>query len=144
MYIWIPKLLVALPQHKFIAWSSQVQYFIDRKTAKPEELRSVLGRMENLATIIPMFGHFLNNVRALEIKATATDKSQRINNRAKEDFRLFLHFLKRAHAGVNMNLITFRIPTKIYINDASEHGLGGFSIDDNQMILILKEKMKMA
>ena len=26
-----------------------------------------------------------------------------------------------------MNLITFRVPNKIYINDASEHGLGGFA-----------------
>ena len=26
-----------------------------------------------------------------------------------------------------MNNITFRAPTKIYINDASEHGLGGFA-----------------
>ena len=26
-----------------------------------------------------------------------------------------------------MNLITFRSPNKIYINDAPEHGLGGFA-----------------
>ena len=26
-----------------------------------------------------------------------------------------------------MNLMTFRAPTKIYINDACEHGLGGFA-----------------
>jgi hypothetical protein len=31
-----------------------------------------------------------------------------------------------ARKGINMNLITFRCPNKVYINDASEHGLGGF------------------
>ena len=83
--------------------------------------------MENLVTIIPMFGHFLNNTRHLEIKATATDRNQKINKRAKDDFKLCLKFLEWAHAGVNMNLMTFRKPNKTYINDASEHGLGGFS-----------------
>ena len=121
------QLLVKLPSHKFIAWSSQVESFLTRKTANSKDLRSVLGRMENIAIMIPMFGHFLNNIRQLEIKATNTNKNQLINKRAKEDFNLALKFLKRAKEGVNMNLITFRSPTKIYINDASEHGLGGFA-----------------
>ena len=121
------RLLVKLPSHKFIAWSSQVRSFLDRKTANSKDLRSVLGRMENVAIMIPMFGHFLNNIRQLEIKATNTNKNQIITKRAKEDFNLALKFLERAKDGVNMNLITFRSPNKIYINDASEHGLGGFA-----------------
>ena len=54
-----------------------------------------MGRMGNLATIIPMFGYFLINVRALGIEVTATDKLQRINKRAKDDFKLLLNFLRK-------------------------------------------------
>jgi hypothetical protein len=119
-------LLVKLPFHKFKAWTSQVDSFISRKSSNSKDLQSVLGRLENVAIIIPMFGHFLNNIRQLQIKAELINKNVKINQRAKDDFTLAKQFLERAHNGVNMNLITFRRPDKIYINDASEHGLGGF------------------
>ena len=121
------QLLVSLPIHKYKAWSSQVSSFVTRKSASSEDLHSVLGRLENIAIIIPMFGHFLNNIRHLEINATITQRNQVINKRTKEDFVLALKFLTKAHNGFNMNLIVFRAPNKIYINDASEHGLGGFA-----------------
>ena len=47
----------------------QVYSFISRKSSNAEDLSSVLGRMENIAIVIPMFGHFLNNIRQLEIKS---------------------------------------------------------------------------
>ena len=46
--------------------------------------------------------------------------------RSKEDFKITLKFLRKEKEGVNMNIITFLSPNKIYINDASEHSLGGF------------------
>ena len=116
-----------LPEHKHKAWSSQVEKFIFNKTANADDLRSVLGHMENIAIMIPMFGHFLNNIRQLEIKANIAKKNQIIIKRAKDHFKLALKFLDQARKGVNMNLITFRIPNKINICDASEHGLGGFA-----------------
>ena len=121
------RLLIQLPKHKFKAWSTQVDSFTKRKSACSKDLQSILGRLENIAIIIPMFGHFLNNIRQTEIKATISNKSQKINNRTREDFVLAKKFIEKAYSGVNMNLMTFRVPTKIYINDASEHGLGGFA-----------------
>ena len=120
-------LTVHLPSHKFIAWSEQVNSFIARKTANSKDLQSLLGRLEHVAVMIPMYAHFLNNIRALEIKATQSNRNQVINKRSKIDLKLSLKFLKKAHDGINMNLITFRSPSKVYINDASEHGLGGFA-----------------
>ena len=120
-------LITSLPSHKYKAWSSQVLSFLSRKSANAKDLRSVLGRLENVAIIIPMFGHFLNNIRATEIQASITKRNQKISKRAHDDFKLALKFITRAYNGVNMNNITFRAPTKIYINDASEHGLGGFA-----------------
>ena len=120
-------LTASLPEHKYKAWSSQVQSFTSRSTSNAKDLRSILGRLENVAIIIPMLGHFLNNIRQLEILASISNKNQRINNRSKEDFKLAQKFLDLAFKGVSLNTTTFRVPNKIYINDASEHGLGGFA-----------------
>jgi hypothetical protein len=135
-------LLIKLPAHKFKAWSSQVNSFISRKTANEKDLSSVLGRLENVAVLIPSFGHFLNNIRQLEIKAAITKKNQVINKRAKDDFELALKFLERARMGINMNLITFRVPNKIYICDASEHGLGGFATHGRAWSYIIPENLR--
>ena len=121
------RLLVILPSHKFVAWTLQTNAMIKQKTANNADLSSLLGRLEHVAIVIPMFAHFLNNIRTLQITASTSDHNVRINARTKTDLRLSLIFLRKAEAGVSMNLITFRSPDKIYINDASEHGLGGFA-----------------
>ena len=56
------KMTASLPSHKFKAWSSKVSSFFNRKTASAEELCSILGQLENIAIIILMFGHCLNNI----------------------------------------------------------------------------------
>ena len=61
-------------------------------------------------------------------KVSISNKSQIINKRSRDDFELTLKFIEKAHPGVDMNTSTFRSPTKIYINDASEHSLGEFAI----------------
>ena len=121
------QLLVKLPEHKYIAWKSQTEAMLSQASAGNKDLSSLLGRLENIAIIIPMFAHFLNNIRGLQIKAEQASHNVRISLRVREDLRLSISFLEKAYAGVNMNLITFRAPDKIYINDASEHGLGGFA-----------------
>ena len=98
-----------------------------QKSSNAKDLRSILGRLENVAIVTPMLGHFLNNIRNTEIKASITNKNQVINKRTRDDFVLAQKFLDQAYKGVSLNTMTFRVPTKIYINDASEHGLGGFS-----------------
>ena len=41
-----------------------------------------------------------------------------------------------------MNLITFRCPHKIYVNDASEHGLGGFTMYVRAWSYIIPEHLQ--
>ena len=77
--------------------------------------------------LLSMFAHFLNNMRSLQIEASQSKHNVKITGRAKEDAKLCRLFLKRACSGISMNTIVFRKPTHIYIGDASEHGLGGFS-----------------
>jgi hypothetical protein len=121
------RLLIILPDHKFLAWSEQTRQIMHQKSANNDQLSSLLGRLEHVAIIMPMFAHFLNNIRSLQITAGKAKHNVRINNRVREDLKLSLQFLAVARSGISMNLVTFRTPDMTYINDASEHGLGGFA-----------------
>ena len=96
-------------------------------------LESILGRLEQIAMIIKMFGHFLNNIWSLQLKASEKNHNIKITGAAnKEDLKLVLKFLKRAEQGVTMNTMVFRKLDHIYIGNASEHGLGGFALRDSR------------
>jgi hypothetical protein len=41
------RLLVSLPSHKFIAWTSQINRTIEQKSFSDKDLRSILGCLEN-------------------------------------------------------------------------------------------------
>ena len=88
----------------------------------------MLGRLENVAIILVMLGHFLNNIRGLQIKATKSQHNQKLTKNAVAEFHLGQKLLKKSHQGVSMNNIVFRKPNRIYIGDASEHGLGGMNM----------------
>ena len=119
------RLLVSLPHHKYQAWNSQIEAIIKTKTVKYKTLESILGRLENVAIIIGMMGHFLNNIRSIQIKASESQHNQKLTKNAVAELKLAQKFLVRAKNGISMNTITFRKPSRIYIGDASEHGLGG-------------------
>ena len=121
------RLLVSLPTHKYIAWTSQIDKILSQKSVSDADLRSILGRLENVAIIMSMFAHFFNNIRSMQIKAARSGHNTKITNRAKDDLNLAKKFLQKVHKGISMNLITFRKPTYTYVGDASEHGLGGFA-----------------
>ena len=44
-----------------------------------------------------------------------------------EDLKLMLFFLEEAAGGVDMNLLLYRKPTKIYRSDSCPSGMGGYS-----------------
>ena len=119
------KLLISLPTHKFEAWDAQICSIIKAKSVSFKLLETVLGRLENVAIILTMFRHFLNNIRSLQIKASKSKHNQKLSKNALAEFELGRTFLKKAHNGISMNNIVFREPNRIYIGDASEHGLGG-------------------
>ena len=73
------EMLIKLPEHKYKAWPTKLSSFLTRKRANSKDLQSLLGRLEQVAIIIPMFGYFLNNIRYTEIQATASGRSQMLN-----------------------------------------------------------------
>lgn len=135
-------LLVTLPSHKCIAWSSQVSQFIDCSSTKLKNLSSVIGRLENITSMFRMGAHFLNNFRALELKAMASKHAVKITQRVKEDARLWLKFIRIAGEGISMNLLTFRKPNNIIIGDACEHGLGAFNTKGRGFSWMIPEHLR--
>ena len=121
------RLKVSLPDHKTIGWKSQIDQILTQKTVSEKDLSSVLGRLENVAQVLTILGHFLSNIRHMEILAARKRHNIRLGTRAKNDLQLAKNFLDKVNIGVSMNLLTFRKPDIVYICDASEYGLGGFA-----------------
>ena len=124
------QLLVHLPTHKCVAWIGDIEMLITKKTISHPILHSIIGKLENVITIVKMMGHFMNNMYALLDKAElAIPHAVVIPTRAKEDARLHRQLLEKAKSGISMNLLTFREPTHIIIGDSCEHGLGAFHLE---------------
>lgn len=58
-------LLVSLPLHKYIAWDNDLKNFMNRNSISHKDLKSILGKLEHVITILLMMGHFMNNLYAL-------------------------------------------------------------------------------
>ena len=61
------ELLVKLPEHKCKAWITALITFIKRISVNHNDLKSLIGKLENVIIIIKIMGHFMNNLYALEI-----------------------------------------------------------------------------
>lgn len=120
------RLLVVLPEHKCKAWINDLKKVIRRKTTNYCDLKSPIGKLENVIIMIKMMGHFMNNFYALELKSCESDHNIRIAKNVKQDAELHIKFLEQAEAGISMNILTFRNPNYTTIGDACEHGLGAF------------------
>ena len=136
------RLLVSLPSHKAKAWKSQIEDLLARKSVDEETLVSILGRLENIATIIPMMGHFLNNIRHLSLICEKKGHNVCLNKRVKEDLILGQKFIDKAYRGISMNLVVFRKPDVIYIGDASEHGLGAYASHGEAWRYLIPENLR--
>ena len=91
------RLRVSLPDHKMIGWISQINSIMEQKIVSEKDLVSILGRLENVAQVLTALGHFLSNIRHMEIAATRKGHNVRMNRRAREDLTLAKSFLKKAN-----------------------------------------------
>ena len=78
-----------------------------------------MGRLENIAQIMISLGHFLGNIRHMQILAEKKGHNIRLNTQTKDDLELAKHFIKKVAEGVSMDQLTFRLPNIIYICDVS-------------------------
>ena len=92
---------------------------MEAKSVGWKELASILGRLENVAKVLVVLGHFLSNIKHLEILASKKGHNVRLSKRVRDDLVLAQKFLDRPNKGVSRNLLTFRKPDIVYICDAS-------------------------
>ena len=120
------RLLISLPTHKFIAWTSQIKELIRTKKTTAKTLETILGRMTNASTILPMARHFLSRLRFFHTKMHLY-KTYTLNRTMISDLEICLKLLEKTEKGVSLNAIVFRLPTRCYYEDACPRGLGGWN-----------------
>ena len=84
--------------------------------------------MVHIGMVIPQLHHFMSRLRDLMWKAGGR-RFINLTEPTKKDLNLMLFFMDEARAGIDMNLLVFRKPTKVYRSDACPAGIGGYSSD---------------
>ena len=110
------RLLVSLPSNKADCWARDVQTMLDRGTTTAAEIGTAIGR----------FVHFLGRLRGLEARAKKRHRSK-ITEKCREDLELVKTFINAARNGVDMNLLTYRLPNWGHRGDSCPFGMGGYN-----------------
>ncbi len=89
-------------------------------------LKSTIGRLGHIGFVIPWVFHFLSHLRTLLSRAR-NKRAITINKNCKKDLVLMLKILDESKGGIDMNLLGFCSPDRIYHSDSCPAGLGGYS-----------------
>ena len=119
------RLLIQLPENKFLAWTHAIDEILAKKGVKHSDIEASC-RLNHAGFIIPMSRHFLGRLRRALYVTVHCPVTLKPDQRA--DLLLWKDFLLKAHSGISLNLLTYRLPTHIGRSDACEHGIGGFSV----------------
>jgi hypothetical protein len=121
-------LTASLPRHKFKAWSRNIVTILEAGTVSFCTLETLIGRLKHVCLILQPGRHFLGGLRSLQMSFGKHRHGNRpLGTECFKDLKLWKNLLKRAVAGVSLNLLVFRNPTHVYRSDACEHGLGGYA-----------------
>ncbi|KAL9183869.1 hypothetical protein ACHAXT_004725 [Thalassiosira profunda] len=120
------RLTVALPENKYVAWTTAINEILSRGTSTAKELEVNVGRLVHTGMVIPHIKHFLSRLRELQFRAKKK-RQIKLDDKCTDDLKLMLVFLEKARRGISMNLISYRKPTHVYRSDSCPHGLGGYS-----------------
>ena len=121
------RMLISLPDNKFIAWTKQINDILEDGRVKAEDLEVLIGRLNHTAQIIPLARHYLSRLRHALSKAKNKWIYILFSKWFKNDLQLWIKFLEMANDGISLNLLTFRQLTNLYRTDSYKLGLGGFN-----------------
>jgi hypothetical protein len=129
-WVWdLRRLIISLPENKFIAWSNNIRSVIAGGLVATKHLESTIRQLTHLSLVVPHVHHFLSRIRELHTRAQKTNRRTiQITQPCLEDLNLMLEFLATARHGIDMNLITYRKPTHVYRADSCPAGIGGYRI----------------
>jgi hypothetical protein len=121
------RLLITLPDDKFNIWNKEIEDMSTRNYCTRKELEILIRKLNHAALVIPLPRHFLGELRYL-LRIAKHDKSiLKLNKRILSLLQLWMRYLHRANAGIDLNMISNRAPTNIIVTDACPGGLEGFS-----------------
>jgi hypothetical protein len=89
-------------------------------------LKLTIGKLGHVGFVIPWVFHFLSHLRTLLSRA-CNKRAITIDKNCKNNLVLVLKILDKSKGGIDMNLLGFRSPDRIYSLDSCLAGLGGYS-----------------
>jgi hypothetical protein len=122
------KLLMALPNDKYQAWSTAINMILSEHTCTKGELETLEGQLHHTAHVIPIAWHFLTRLRALKDSKAHKKSPLKIRDAETEDLLLWNEILQQAHRGVSMNLVVILRPTQLCWSDSCPFGIGGYRL----------------
>jgi hypothetical protein len=122
------RLLISLPTPKYTAWCHDIERLLTEPKVATKDLEITIGRLNHAGFIIPLARHFLSRLRTA-LFAAQHRRWTTLRQPQQDDLRLWLRFLRSAHDGISLNLISCRRPTRLLRTDACLHGIGGYSLN---------------
>ena len=123
------RLLLLLPFDKHTAWLSDLGPIVESRRVTFGELETVLGRLNHAGYIIPLARHFLSRLQHRLRSRKPKRQQLTLTQPEIEDIALWAEtFLPKAHAGISLNQMTLRQPTRIIWSDSCPFGMGGFHL----------------
>jgi hypothetical protein len=118
------RLLISLTLDKYSEWAAAIIFILITESCGYNDLETLVGRLNYVCFVIPVARHFMSRLRWLLI-TSRQGRRIRLRPQVLANLRLWLSFLRLAHRGISLNLISFRTPTHVFRPDALEHGIGG-------------------
>ena len=119
--------MISLPRHKMLAWINDIDCYIRAKLFKHHPFESLVGKLTHVTTIIPLSKCFLSQFYPL-LNISSKRGTCHLSELACSDLAFWKFLLRKAHAGLSLNLLSMRVPTHLYKADASSVGIGGYSL----------------
>ena len=119
------RFLISLPWDKFTTWIISLQVMKSDLRVFRESLRTMLGRLNHTAYVVPLVRHFLGRLyQALAVAKRI--RSVKLQLAQVQDIEFWISFLHLAHQGLSINHITFRSVQRLIRVDDCPQGLGGY------------------
>jgi hypothetical protein len=81
-------------------------------------LESTIGQLGHIGFVIPWVFHFLSCLRTL-LSQACNKRAITIDENCKNNLVLMLKILDKSKGGIDMNLLGFRSPDRIYYSDSA-------------------------
>jgi hypothetical protein len=123
------RLLIILPDDKFIAGTRDTSSILLSNRFSAGELELLIGHFNHVSFLITLSRNFLVCFRKRLAKNRAGKQEITISRAERKDLRLWVEFLTLANAGISMNHVAHRRLSQLGWSDLCTAGLGGFTLN---------------